>query len=72
MNPASFFSWSFKCGVYVPIMAPFAFPLGLTLIDLLRRALFAKIQKKKDEWTASKKTEVKPEKEEEVNENDVY
>ena len=50
MNPASFFSWSFKCGVYVPIMAPFAFPLGLTLIDLLRRALFAKIQKKKDNF----------------------
>ena len=43
MNPASFFSWSFKCGVYVPIMAPFAFPLALTLVDLLRRALFAKI-----------------------------
>ena len=47
MNPASFFSWSFKCGVYVPIMAPFAFPLGLTLMDLARRAVFAFIQRRK-------------------------
>ena len=54
MNPASFFSWSFKCGVYVPIMAPFAFPLGLTLMDLLRRALFAFIKRKKEQLSSSK------------------
>ena len=47
MNPAAFFSWSFKLGVYVPIMAPFAFPVGLTLTDLLRRAVFAFCAKKK-------------------------
>ena len=49
MNPASFFSWSFKCGVYVPILAPFVFPLGLTLMDLLRRGVFAFIAKKREQ-----------------------
>ena len=47
MNPASFFSWSFKCGVYVPILAPFVFPLGLTLFDLVRRTIVNRIKLKK-------------------------
>ena len=57
MNPASFFSWSFKCGVYVPIMAPFVFPLGLTLADVLRRAIFEYIKRKKEGKSSKVKTE---------------
>ena len=31
MNPPSFFSFSFKVGVYLPILAPFVLPILMTI-----------------------------------------
>ena len=48
MNPALFFSASFKMGVYLPITAPFLVPIILTVSLVIRAKLFQKICKKKD------------------------
>ena len=48
MNPALFFSASFKMGVYLPICAPFIVPVILTVSLVIRAKLFQKICKKKD------------------------
>ena len=50
MNPALFFSISFKFGVYLPILAPFVVPIILTVTLVIRGKLFRLIcNKKKDE-----------------------
>ena len=48
MNPASFFSFSFKVGVYLPILSPFTIPILLTLGLILRRKLYLMLCKKKE------------------------
>ena len=40
MNPALFFSASFKLGVYLPITAPFIVPIILTVSLVVRAKLF--------------------------------
>ena len=49
LNPATFFSFEFKLGVYLPLLAPFFIPLFLTLTLVIRGNLFNKYCKKKDE-----------------------
>ena len=53
MNPALFFSASFKLGVYLPILAPFIVPIILTVSLVIRARLFQKICKKKQEGVAA-------------------
>ena len=55
MNPALFFSISFKFGVYLPIIAPFIVPIILTVTLVIRAKLFRKICKKGDD--AAKKVD---------------
>lgn len=47
MNPANFFSFSFKLGVYMPILAPFMIPIFLTIVLVLRNKLFTLLCKRK-------------------------
>ncbi len=49
LNPASFFSFSFKLGVYLPILSPFLVPLAMTMVLVVRRKLYLKFCKKKEE-----------------------
>ena len=47
MNQASFFSFQFKLGVYLPVLCPFIAPVLMTLIVVIRTKLYNKMCKKK-------------------------
>ena len=48
MNPAEFFSFQFKMGVYLPLLSPFIVPLLLTFTIAIRHKLYLIFCKKKN------------------------
>jgi hypothetical protein len=55
MNQASFFSFQFKLGVYLPVLCPFIAPVLMTLVVVTRTKLYNKICKKKTDESDTKK-----------------